>query len=340
MASNVTLTSSTGDSSPARFHWIDWMKAIGMGLIVYGHFSSLYDIYVYVFSVPLFFLISGFLTRQETDRKVFWKKLFFNLIVPLLIICSINYLITELNGFITNGNSSEPPLLFLFKMIIGRQGALGPFWFVYTLIILKVIFQYTTKTYLHIAWVVCFLFFAYIINNHDIVIHGVHMFEGAWAIPNAFVAYPFFIIGHFLRKWKMRFATYKPGKYTVIWILLCLFIIFICGHNHKYVYLYECGYGDNIFLFLLGGVVGTGLVFLISKLLESFTCKAVIDISVGTTLILGFHMHLVTLFRYFFMTSSVADVLFTVIILLSFIPVIRLCASYIPILMGKYRTMP
>lgn len=127
MASNVTLTSSTGGSSPARLYWIDWMKAIGMGLIVYGHFSSLYDIYVYVFSVPLFFLISGFLSRRESDRKVFWKKLFFNLIVPLLIICPINYLIKAVMGFIATGNGPETPLLFLFKMIIGRQGALGPF---------------------------------------------------------------------------------------------------------------------------------------------------------------------------------------------------------------------
>ena len=54
--------------------------------------------------------------------------------------------------------------------------------------IIKVIFQFTTKTYLHIIWTVCFLFFAYIINNHDIVIHGVNVFEKAWAIPNTFVA--------------------------------------------------------------------------------------------------------------------------------------------------------
>lgn len=338
MASNITQTSSIGGSSPARLHWIDWMKAIGMGLIVYGHFSSLYDIYVYVFSVPLFFLISGFLTRRETDRKVFWKKLFFNLVVPLLIICPVNYLIKAAMRFITTGNGPENPLLFLFKMLIGRQGPLGPFWFVYTLVILKVIFQFTGKAYLNIVWTACFLFFAYIINNNDIVIHGVNVFEKSWAIPNTFVAYPFFIIGQFFRKWKDRLATYKPGKYTAIWMLLCLSIIFICGHGHKYVYLYECGYGDNIFLFLLGGVGGTAFVFFISKVLERFTCKAVTDISVGTTLILGFHINLVNLFRFFFRTMSVADVLFTVIILQAFIPLIRLCASHAPLLMGKYRT--
>lgn len=64
-----------------RHNWLDWMKAIGMALIVYGHFFSFFDIYVYVFSVPLFFLISGFLSKVETDNKLFFKKLWYNLAI-------------------------------------------------------------------------------------------------------------------------------------------------------------------------------------------------------------------------------------------------------------------
>ena len=80
-----TITSTTLESSP-RQNWLDWMKAIGIVLIVYGHFFSFYNRYVYVFSVPLFFVISGFLCRRETDTKLFWKKLWYNLVVPLLLI--------------------------------------------------------------------------------------------------------------------------------------------------------------------------------------------------------------------------------------------------------------
>lgn len=157
METNVKQKSFVNSPSPERFYWIDWMKAIGISLIVYGHFFSLYDIYVYVFSVPLFFLISGFLTKQETDIKVFWKKILFNLVVPMVIICSTDYLIRSAKGYVQTSTWSENPLSFIVRLLIGTQGALGAFWFVYTLIILKIVFQFTKKPYLHIVWTILFL---------------------------------------------------------------------------------------------------------------------------------------------------------------------------------------
>lgn len=42
---------------------------------------------IYMFSVPLFFFISGFLSKTNETEKVFWSKLFRSLVLPLLIIC-------------------------------------------------------------------------------------------------------------------------------------------------------------------------------------------------------------------------------------------------------------
>lgn len=39
-----------------RKNWIDWMKSIGIFLILYGHLFSYGYTYIYTFSVPLFFL--------------------------------------------------------------------------------------------------------------------------------------------------------------------------------------------------------------------------------------------------------------------------------------------
>ena len=47
-------------SGGKRMVWIDWMKAIGIYLVVLGHFFSVGEKFIYVFHVPLFFLISGF----------------------------------------------------------------------------------------------------------------------------------------------------------------------------------------------------------------------------------------------------------------------------------------
>ena len=335
----LSFPNANTKESSARLNWVDWMKAIGIGLIVYGHFFSLYDIYVYVFNVPLFFLISGFLCKKESANRIFWKKIWYNLVIPLLIICTMNYLWSGFKGYFLSSSHSLPenPLLFYGKLFIGIHGAVGTFWFVYTLIILKIVLQYTRTAYVHIVWFLLFLFLAYIFNNYDYEIMGKHPLKIAWSIPNTFVSYPFFIIGHFLRRWKDNLSCYQANIYTFYWIAISLFIVFFCGHNHKYVFLYICGYGDNLILYLLGGLSGSVFIFLISKLLEKFHWSIIADVSIGTTLILGFHMHIIHIIRHFFNIPSFADFVFSIIIVLLFVPIIRLCKRYAPIIMGKYR---
>lgn len=57
-----------------RLEWIDWMKSLGIYLIVLGHFYSVGEKFIYIFHVPLFFLISGILSKREEDDSIFWKK--------------------------------------------------------------------------------------------------------------------------------------------------------------------------------------------------------------------------------------------------------------------------
>ena len=68
-----------------RMNWLDWMKTIGMYLIVYGHYTSYAHEFIYTFSVPLFFVMSGFLFKKEENIRTFFKKNFYNLILPMLL---------------------------------------------------------------------------------------------------------------------------------------------------------------------------------------------------------------------------------------------------------------
>lgn len=322
----------------SRLNWLDWMKAIGIVLIAYGHFFSLYDRYVYVFSVPLFFVISGFLSRRETDYRLFWKKLWYNLVVPLLLICAINYLIGAIKGLLSE-NTPLPvnPLLFAGKMLIGLHEAVGGLWFVYTLIILKIILQFTHRAYMHLLWFVAFSVLAYVHNHYDIDLFGLHPSRLVWSITDTFVSYPFFILGYALRNWKDKISGYKPNKYTFCWIALSLLLVFLCGHHHEYVFLVVCGYGDNFLLFLIGGMAGSAFIYFLSKLLDNLRGRFIIDISLGTILILGFHGHFIKAFRSVFPATSALDLVWSVCIVLLFVPIIRFCQSYFPIIMGKYR---
>lgn len=321
-----------------RLNWLDWMKAIGIGLIVYGHFFSLYNVYVYVFSVPLFFFISGFLCKKEPDDKVFWRKLWYNLVIPMLIICTINYFIGAIKGCFLFSHPMLPanPLLFYGRLLIGIHASLGTFWFVYTLIILKIIFQYIKRSSIHVGLLTLFFIFAYAINNYNFDSNAT-FFKVPWSIPNTFVSYPFFMIGYYLKAWKGKIVNYNCDKYTFVWFILSLLAVFLCGHNHKRVALYVCGYGDNMLLFVVGGICGTALVFFVSKILDRFQWGCITTISTGTMLILGFHCHLIEMYRHFVPQISIVDTVFSVFIVLIFVPIICLCELYIPIIMGKYR---
>lgn len=66
------------------------MKVIGMWAIIAGHFFPPFNEYLYVFSVPLFFFLSGFLHSRKSSSSEFAKNISSGLIIPTIIIYSIN----------------------------------------------------------------------------------------------------------------------------------------------------------------------------------------------------------------------------------------------------------
>lgn len=62
----------------ARKYWIDYAKVLGMVLIVWGHCAPThFSSFVYAFDVPLFFWVSGYLTKNtKTPWERFMPKLF------------------------------------------------------------------------------------------------------------------------------------------------------------------------------------------------------------------------------------------------------------------------
>lgn len=320
------------------------MKAIGITLIVFGHFGSRYSNYAYVFSVPLFFLISGFLSKIEENHTVFWKKIWHNLIVSMLIICTINYLYVCARHYISpiEGFFPDTPPIFIAKLLLGVHKSVETLWFVYTLVILKIILQYFPKPWLHcVLFAVC-LATAFCINEYKLTLLGKSLYYTPCAITSVFVSYPFYMIGYWLRDLREAFNKYHTQSVSAYVILIaCALIVFYCGNNHSVVNLYICRYGDSILLFLLGGMAGSACVYIISQLVAqvSSTKVQVLGslISQGTILILGFHSPIVLFLKRLGVANCFQAVAFSILIVLLFVPIIMLCKKYAPIIMGKYR---
>ena len=314
-----------------RIYWIDWMKAIGIYLIVLGHFFPVGYEYIYVFSVPLFFILSGFLSHKE-DEKLFWKKLWFNLVVPLLIIIIFNVgrytAIHYIHGDLTIQN-----IIYSFiACFIGMGGkgidvaGLGTGWFVYTLIVSKIIYQKCPPQICIILSVLfCFI---------TILIVDYRMPNNAYV--NTLEAFPFFIIGHYCRNLETKVTHQIKIYHLLMIIVLSTLIVAFCGIYNGYVQMFQNLYGHNFILFLVGGIGGTIGVWAFCRILGKTNCVIMI-ISKGTIIIMGFHVVFIKSFQKILGHSFIADYCSAIILTLLFVPIIYFSERYFPYLIGKMR---
>lgn len=325
--------------STQRLYWIDWLKSIGIYFIVLGHFFSVFHLYIYTFNVPLFFIISGFLAKKECSPTIFWKKLWYNLIIPLLLISVINFSVYCLVDIYYSKFYYINVFKFIFNAIIGEQErkcGLGACWFLYSLILIKIIFQFIERKKIHLFLSILLLFLAYLYNNNlfgDLLPQNTSN-----SILNVCLAYPFFTIGQLLSNYKIHLSKKHNTKQLAVILLISAIICYLCGHYNGYVWMFKCEYGRNILLFILGGISGTAFFYVISLLLQKYTPSYIVTISKGTILILGFHYFLIMIIRsYVNQSATILDFLYAAFIVVLFVPLIILIRKHFPLLLGKYR---
>lgn len=313
-----------------RLDWIDWMKTIGIYFIVLGHFFSIGHKFIYVFNVPLFFLISGFLCKKEKNCKLFWNKLLYNLIIPMIIISTIIFLCRSAVSLRNETFEIISVISFLKNMLFGYFDGVQACWFVYTLSIIKVIYHYCSrKSMFYVIGIIC-LICAYVYNKIDLYDSKISN-----SIVNVCTAYPFFAIGVFLGNYKEQISKIQ-NYYILGFTLICsMVLVYLSAKHNDYVWMYICYYGDNMFWFLTGGISGSISVFVFSKILGHATIL-VEKISKGTILILGFHFYIIPMFRCF-SPNTFFDFLSAFILVILFIPIIILTEKHFPLLLGKYR---
>ena len=317
-----------------RLEWIDWMKSLGIYLIVLGHFYSVGEKFIYIFHVPLFFLISGILSKREEDDSIFWKKIWYNLAVPMLIMATLNFILYCILQIWCGSFHFSDLYWFIRNILFGMVSGYGNLWFVYTLILLKISFQYCKSILLFCFLFVLMLALAYIYNNSDVSTCPFFLKEPN-AVVNVCTAFPFFAFGVFLHDYRTIINGWNHRKMLFFIIICGLLLVSICYYYNGSAGLYRCNYGSNIFLFLIGGVAGSMMIFAASKII-GHAPQTVTIISQGTIIVLGFHKLFVELFRVFF-PASYLDIIFAALIVIIFIPVIVAIEKFFPLMAGKYR---
>ncbi len=329
-----------------RYLWIDWMKVLAMYLIIAGHLGVPGNQFIYVFSVPSFFILSGFLFKKES-WKTFFQKSFWNLFIPMMALLFINVLYSA----VINGWGLIPFIKVIFRSLVGYQGenyaygGLGALWFVYTLLacrlLMQIIYSFPVNLYRVILLLINLLFlFICILYNRSEVSARLQFNS----IINILLAFPFFTIGFLFSSKKEDICSISISFKSTLLFLFSIFLIILCGKLNGLVYLYKCSYGHYLLLCFLGGIAGSFCLFFLSKLCEKYIgVRNVIEsLGQGTIIILGLHVLLMSLlatqWAFLFGTGDGANLyLFSLLLLLIFIPINSFCKKYIPILYGRLR---
>lgn len=103
------------DANSKHFEWVDICKGILIIFVVAGHASSLLAPYAYLFHIPLFFFLAGYVERldEKSMLQIVWQK-FVTLVIPYVMV-NVIYL------FLRVGLNLFRVQEFFYDDVLGRE---------------------------------------------------------------------------------------------------------------------------------------------------------------------------------------------------------------------------
>lgn len=332
---------------PNRLNWIDWAKSLAITFVVFGHIpeerNSFLINYIVVFHMPLFFFISGYLTKKEYPTKTTFIKYWRTLIIPYFCYNIIFYPYWVVRHMIDYPNAGWFDYI---KPIIGTfmlqhktayyESLNGVTWFISSLLIMKLILTICNKYKygrLTIRMLIIFDALLYITNEH-------YRFITDLPFVGFTRCFPFYFIGHFCKQ-KCIIAE-NPRNND--WII-CLggfgisLITYTILRNSDGLYLY----GICFWIICISAIWG---ILYLCKLLDIFHSSIIDTISIGTIVIMGLHWILIgvtnfALSKQFHINNITYPWYIAIVLTLLFIallyPVIILFRNKHPYMLGKWK---
>lgn len=310
-----------------RLEYLDEAKGFAILLIILGHIypgDNYIKIWLYSFHVPLFFIITGVLTKHTEkciSLKQYIKRKFKRLIIP--------YITFELVGIfiwmLLNEFSFESFRWHVFDSI-QMYCVVGALWFLPTLFVAEVIFFLARKYFKNNKTII-------IINTLLFVLPVVFKTENHYLIVvlRCFVALGFITTGYYIYN--------NVVKVELKWThMFSLFIVnTILALINGYVDLWGLDLG-NILLYTSSGIIGSmTIIFLFKKI----NIRYLEYLGKNSIIIMATHQLILT---YIVNTISgserygyIIGLIVAFIIILIEIPIIYLINNYLPWMLGKFK---
>lgn len=264
-----------------RLDYIDFAKAFGMLLIVWGHIrlGDWSNAFVYAFHIPLFFFLSGmvFSKKRYPDFKSFLLKRVNSLIKPYIVFSVLTWIVWAAYSYVTHANV-DSYLMPLAETFIA-QGSGGfllhnvPLWFVTCLFIVEIIYYFLAD--LKRLWIMTITIVMAAISYW--AINNLECFDITllpWNIEVAMLAIPFYAAGHWIVKAKTHqgiMNMVNSHKITTI-VLAAVFayVVYVGSQYNGSISFGHANLGKNVFVTYGCGLAGT-LMWLIGCILLADT---------------------------------------------------------------------
>jgi hypothetical protein len=330
-----------------RINWIDWAKALAVMTVVFCHLPQSQEWFYYRFLqacvITIFFFLSGYLKKDRGSNKENWKKYWQGLIIPYIIYNAIVYPYWLLKYYIQN--DAMPDVFRAMKPILGalffqHENAFceplnGPLWYLPAILIMHVMIDLSKRTrFLHpIMITLCIIsFFLYAGNKY-------YEFLPNLTPMGIFRRLPYYYIGYVMGQ-QASFARINR-IHAFFACILCLTVSLLCFEWH----IHEERLLVHVALFY---PVNIGFLFAVlsfSKLLNGYKSRAIINLSIGTLVIIGLHIILISIFNivwvhlispgislcYHWYEALPVSIAITAILY----PIILLGKNHIPCLLGR-----
>lgn len=283
-----------------RINWIDWAKALAVVTVVFCHLPQSQEWFYYRWLqsviIVIFFFLSGYLKKDRGSDKENWKKYGRGLVIPYLIYNALVY--PYWLGKYVLQNGMMPDLATTLKPVIGTlllqhensfcEPLNGPLWYLPAILIMHVTIDLCRKSrYQHqIMTGFCVLsFMLYAANKY-------WYFAPNLTPMGLMRNLPYYYIGYVMgQKHLFREAN---SKRDLIGCIACLTVSILLFAWHLQAF-YS---GQHLLHIILFYPVNIGFLFGVlygCKLLNSYRFAFVTNLSIGTLVIIGLHIVLVTI---------------------------------------------
>ena len=313
-----------------RIIWMDYAKAVGIALVVFAHMPSRFAGIIFLFHMPLFFMLSGYLYKS-IGLKNELKRSFLCLIIPYLAYNGILLLFSAAQGDF-NVSLIGDILLGNQEVLPGNYRAL---WFIISLFLMRLIMS-MFQTDKSIITITLLSVLAFVTLRES----GMIPFDRDWfQINTTLLCLPFFTSGILMKRHSLESMS---DRINIGYKFVCLAVIGIAllfiGHANGGVNVFRCVTGKYLTIFyIVSFVISYAYIYAFYRLFKKEN-GIIKTVSLGTFLILSVHQTLILVISHFVQLNTLISLFCTLLILLVCYPFIRIGQRFFPlVLLGKRR---